>query len=246
MLRLCYVVVISLPFVMYYICKARYIERHDESFSEERRYRMARRCIAIMMRNGRIRTESTGQEYLPEEGGYVMYSNHQGKYDTLGIMISHPKPCTIVMDADRSTLPITNSFIDLVQGQRLDKTDMKSQLKTILEIAEEVKNGRRYIIFPEGGYDHNMNNLQDFLPGSFKCATKSKAPIVPVAIIDSYKPFGVNSLRKVKTQVHFLEPIFFEEYARLNTREIAELVRSRIEEKMDMQLSLKGKGAGKV
>ena len=244
MLRLCYVVVISLPFVMYYVCKVRYIERHEENYSEERRYKMARRCIAIMMRNGRIRTESTGQEYLPEEGGYVMYSNHQGKYDTLGIMISHPRPCTIVMDADRSTLPITNSFIDLVQGQRLDKTDMKSQLKTILEIAEEVKSGRRYIIFPEGGYEHNRNNLQEFMPGSFKCATKSKAPIVPVAIIDSYKPFGVNSLRRVKTQVHFLTPIFFEEYAQLTTREIAELVRSRIAEKIEMQLALKNSRLG--
>ncbi len=68
MLRLCYVVVVSLPFVMYYICKARYIERHDENFSEERRYKMARRCISIMMRNGRIRTESTGQEHLPPGG----------------------------------------------------------------------------------------------------------------------------------------------------------------------------------
>ncbi|MCI9143975.1 MAG: 1-acyl-sn-glycerol-3-phosphate acyltransferase, partial [Lachnospiraceae bacterium] len=32
-----------------------------------------------MMHNGRIKTESTGQERLPKEGGYVMYSNHQGK-----------------------------------------------------------------------------------------------------------------------------------------------------------------------
>lgn len=236
MLRLCYVVVVSLPFVMYYLCKAKYIEKHDDNFSEERRYKMALKCISIMMRNGRIRTESFGQEHLPEEGGYVMYSNHQGKYDTLGIMISHPKPCTIVMAADRSTIPIANSFIDLVKGQRLNKTDMKSQMKTILKIADEVRDGRRYIIFPEGGYDHNRNDLQDFLPGSFKCATKSKAPIVPVAIIDSYKPFGINSLRKVKTQVHFLPPIFFEEYGQLTTVEIAGLVKSRIEEVINKQL----------
>ena len=146
MLRLCYVVVVSLPFVIYYICKAHYIGRHGEKFSEERRYRMARRCISIMMRNGRIKTESRGQELLPEEGGYVMYSNHQGKYDTVGIMGAHPKPCTIVIDAYRSKLPITDSFIDLVQGSRLDKTDMRKQLKTILQIADEVKNGRRYKI----------------------------------------------------------------------------------------------------
>lgn len=228
MLRLCYVVTVSLPFVIYYICKAHYIERHGGNFSEERRYKMARKCISIMMRNGRIETESSGQELLPEEGGYVMYPNHQGKYDTLGIMFAHPKPCTIVMDAYRSKLPIVDSFIDLVQGSRLDKHDMKSQMKTILKISEEVKAGRRYIVFPEGGYDHNKNTMQEFRAGSFKCATRVKAPIVPVAIIDSYKPFGVNSLRRVKTQVHFLEPILYEEYGGMSTQEIADLVKSRI------------------
>lgn len=237
MIRICYVVVVSLPFVVYYICKAHYIERHGERFSEEERYRMARKCIGIMMRNGRIETESHGQELLPKEGGYVMYSNHQGKFDTLGIMISHQKPCTIVIDAYRSKLPITDSFIDLVQGTRLDKTDMKAQVRTILKIADEVKNGRRYIVFPEGGYDHNRNELQDFKAGSFKCATKAKAPIVPVAIIDSYKPFGVNSLRKVKTQVHFLAPILYDEYGQMTTAEIAEMVKGRISAVIDTQLN---------
>lgn len=235
-LRLCYVVVVSLPFVMYYMVKAKVIERCGKHFPEERRYRMAQRCIHIMMRNGKIETESTGQELLPREGGYVMYSNHQGKYDTLGIMASHPKPCTIVMDAGRSRLPIADSFVDLVKGQRLDKTDMKKQMKTILRISEEVKAGRRYIVFPEGGYAHNRNELQEFLPGSFKCATRARAPIVPVAIIDSYKPFGMNSLRRVKTQVHFLAPIFYEEYRGMTTPQIAELVKGKIAAEIDARV----------
>lgn len=241
MIRIVYVVAVSLPFVVYYICKAHYIERHGEKFSEEKRYRMVRKCISIMMRNGRIVTESRGQELLPAEGGYVMYSNHQGKYDTIGIMSAHPKPCTIVIDAYRSKLPITDSFIDLVQGSRLDKRDMKKQMKTIMDIAGEVKAGRRYIIFPEGGYDHNKNDLQDFMPGAFKCAVWAKAPIVPVAIIDSYKPFGVNSLRKVRTYVHFLEPIFFEEYRGMRTAEIAEMVKSRIAADIEDQIRRKPK-----
>jgi len=241
MLRLCYVVVVSLPFVIYYVCKAHYIERHSEDYPEEKRYKMAQRCITIMMRNGRIETESYGQELLPQEGGYVMYPNHQGKYDTLGIMIAHPKPCTIVMDAYRSKLPLVDSFIDLVQGSRLDKHDMKNQMKTVLKIADEVKAGRRYIVFPEGGYDHNKNDMQEFRAGSFKCATKARVPIVPVALIDSYKPFGVNSLRRVRTQVHFLEPISYEEYAGMTTQEIADLVKSRIAVVIERQLREKNK-----
>ena len=116
---------------------------------------------------------------------------------------------------------------------------MKKQLKAILEIAEEVKRGRRYIIFPEGGYDNNRNELQEFMAGSFKCAVKAKAPVVPVAIIDSYKPFGINSLRRVKTQVHFLEPIYYEEYEGMRTIEIANLVKSRIQAAIDAQTKAK-------
>ena len=36
-----------------------------------------------------------GMENLPKEGGYVMFPNHQGKYDALGIVYTHKKPCTI-------------------------------------------------------------------------------------------------------------------------------------------------------
>lgn len=243
MVRLGYVILISLPFVLYYLCKAHYIVRHEEKYTEEKRYRIAQRCISIMMRNGRIETESFGQEHLPEEGGYVMYSNHQGKYDTLGIMHSHPKPCTIVMDAYRSKLPIADTFIDLVKGSRLDKTDMRKQMQTMMKISGEVKDGRRYIVFPEGGYDNNRNELQDFMAGAFKCAVKAKAPIVPVAIIDSYKPFGINSLRKVKTQVHFLEPLYFDDYGEMTTPEIARVVKERIAETIDMQLNLRTREA---
>ena len=51
---------------------------------------------------------------------------------------------------------------------------------------------------------------------------------MPVALIDSYKPFELNSLKPVTTQVHFLEPIYYEEYKELTTKEIAELTKSKI------------------
>ena len=72
---------------------------------------------------------------------------------------------------------------------------------------------------------------------------RSRAPIVPVAIIDSYKPFGVNSLRRVRTQVHFLEPILYEEYYEMTTQEISDLVKSRIACTIEKQLREKNKKA---
>ena len=220
MLRLIYVSIVSLPFILYYLWKASYVERHGGSYDEARRYKIARRMVSIMKRNGLIRTKVYGLENLPEEGGYVMYPNHQGKYDSLGIVWAHKKPCTIVIDEKRSHLFLTDQFITLLKGARLDKTNMKSQLQTIL--------GRRYILFPEGGYYHNRNDVQAFLPGAFKCAMKAKSPIVPVALIDSYKPFELNTIRPVTTQVHFLKPLYYEDYKDMNSTQIAELVRTRI------------------
>ncbi|MBO5336843.1 MAG: 1-acyl-sn-glycerol-3-phosphate acyltransferase [Lachnospiraceae bacterium] len=228
MLRLFYICLVSLPFILYYLWKVGYVERHGWRYSEAKRYRIARRMITIMKHNGLIHTNVYGEDTLPEEGGYVMYANHQGKYDSLGIIGAHKKPCTVLMDEKRSHLFLADQFVTLLKGTRLDKSSMKAQLNTILNVISEVKDGRRYIIFPEGGYEHNQNNVQEFMPGAFKCAMKAKSPIVPVALIDSYKPFGMNSLKPVTTQVHFLKPLYYEDYKDLSTREVSDLVRKQI------------------
>ena len=237
MLRLVYVCLISAPIIIYYIWKVGYIERHSTHYSEARRYRIAQHIVSIMKHNAFIHTKVYGQDNLPAEGGYVMYANHQCKYDCLGIIGAHKKPCTMVMDEKRSRLPIANEFVTLLQGSRLDKTSMKTQLDTIIKVIGEVKSGRRYIIFPEGGYDKNHNHVMEFMPGSFKCAMKAKSPIVPVALIDSYKPFEYNSLRPVTTQVHFLEPLYYEDYKELSTREVSELVRTHIVETINQRVA---------
>lgn len=229
MLRMVYVIGISLPFVIYYLIKVTYYVRNDEKYTEEEKYRLARRLVDRMKKNGRIHTISYGKEKLPHENGYIMFSNHQGKYDALGIIGAHERPCSVLIDDKASHALITAQFVDLLRGIRMDKSDMRKQVEAIRKVANEVKSGRNFIVFPEGGYDNNRNTLQEFLAGAFKCAQLSKSPIVPVAIYDSYKVFGVNSIRKVRTQVSFLDPISYEEYKGMNTRAISQMVRGRIE-----------------
>lgn len=230
MSRLVFVIIVSFPVILYFLWMVEHMERNPLQYSEKERYAFARRLISIMKRNGNIHTKVYGTENLPAQGGYIMYANHQGKYDALGIISGHEAPCTILMDAKRSKMILADQFITLLKGNRLDKSNMKNQMNSIISVIKEVKAGRRYIIFPEGGYQNNKNKVQEFLPGSFKCSLKSQSPIVPVALIDSYKPFGVNSLKKVNTQVHFLEPIYYETYKDMNTREISCQVRYRIME----------------
>lgn len=229
MTRMIYVILVSLPFVIYYMLRCNYVIAHLEQYTEQECYSLVQRMIQIMKKNGKIETLIFGAENLPEEGGYVMYPNHQGKYDALGIIHAHEKPCTFLIDEKRSNLPFVSQIVRLLKASKLDKTNIRNTFRTIGEIANQVKAGRRFIVFPEGGYDDNSNDVEAFKAGAFKCSVKSRTPIVPVALIDSYKVFGVNSLKKVKTQVHFLKPIYYEEYASMTTSEIAAMVKNKIE-----------------
>lgn len=150
MLRFWYVIIISLPYIIYYLAKGSYIEKNTERYSEADRYRVALHVIHVMKRNGRIRTSVTGVENLPAEGGYVLYANHQGKYDALGIMDAH-KPCTVMMDAKRSKMIIVDQFITLIDGCRIDKTDIKSQVEAVRKVTKEVKKADGTLYFQRAG-----------------------------------------------------------------------------------------------
>ena len=143
------------------------------------------------------------------------------------------------MDKNKSYAIFVREAIDLLNGKRLDKKDVRQALTVINDVSNEVANGKRYILFPEGGYEfNNKNKVCDFKAGSFKIALKTKAPIVPVALIDSYRVFNSFWMGPVKTQVHYLEPIYYEEYGNMKTHEIAAMVQDRITKKINEVLNI--------
>lgn len=233
MLRLYFVIFINMFRLPHIIAKMGRMGRNLEKYSEEVRYAYGQYVVKLMRQTGCIRTRAYGTEKLPKEGGYMLCPNHQGKYDAYGIIGVHERPCTFVMDKDKSYIIFIKQALEMLQGKRLDKVDLRQAMTVINEVAEAVKNGARYILFPEGYYKDNKNNLQEFKAGCFKIALKSKAPVVPVALVDSYKVFDSNHIGPVETQVHFLDPIYYEEYKGMKTPEIAELVKERIQTKID-------------
>ena len=233
MLRFYFILFPAIFLNFYYVPWMWYLAKHPDKYSEETRYNVGCRLIRMVKRRGRITTISTGKEFLPKEGGYIMYSNHQGKYDMLGIVSTHDKPCSIVIDKKTTKEIMPRLYTRLVRGQKLDKKDPRQQVKAIHQVIKEIIEGRRYLLFPEGGYTDNKNNLLEFHTGSFKIPLKAKCPIIPIAIYDSYKPFTINSIKRVTTQVHYLEPIYYEQYAGMSTREICDLVYNRINDKLN-------------
>lgn len=233
MWRFFYTIVRNIHVLPVIIRKMKHMAK-PEVYQEEEAYQYVKGVVKRMQRTGHIRTKGFGMEHLPKKGGYMLYPNHQGKYDAYGIVSQHELPCSVVMDQAKSHGPFIGEIIDLLRGKRMDIHDTRQAMTIIMEMTKEVIEGRRFILFPEGGYTAKQKNtMGDFKPGCFKISLKSKTPIVPVAIWDSYKVFNSMRLRPVTTQVHFLKPIPYEEFKEMKTQEIAELVKSRIQEKLD-------------
>lgn len=229
MLRFIYVIIMRIFSIMYFVPKMRKYAKHSETYSEEDCLELAKIMIRKVAKTSRIKTSVYGLENLPATGGYVLFSNHQSKFDALGIIETLPKPCRVLMDLKRSKMFLANEFVSLVRGKRLDKSNIRQQVGCFREITEEVKAGCIYLIFPEGGYAKKQTNLMHtFHAGCFRCAVKANAPIVPVALVDSYKTYGKNSLRRVEVQIHFLPPMMPETYHSMTTADIAHMLETQI------------------
>ena len=220
------ILLLLVPYAWIRLC---YVAAHAGKYTKEERYRLLQYIDRHANRGGRILIDVHGAENIPEKDGFIFFPNHQGLYDVLAIVEACPRPFSVVMKKEVANIPFLKQVFACMGAQALDRDDVRQGLKVIAQVAEEVKSGNNYLIFAEGTRSKMQNRLLDFKGGSFKSAVKAKCPIVPIALIDSYKAFDTNSIKKLTVQVHFLKPIPYEEYQGMKTVEIAEMVKTRIE-----------------
>ncbi len=216
------------PIWFYYVCKY----GNSDRYTEEQRYHLLHGMMRRINRAGRVTIDAYGMDKLPKEEGYIMFPNHQGLFDTLALFESHEKPFSAVVKKEMEHVFLVKQIIKLIKAQLMDRDDVRQSLQVIKQVAEEVKAGRRYVIFAEGTRSRNGNELLEFKAGTFKSAMMAKCPIVPVALIDAFKAFDTNSIKKITVKIHYMEPILYEEYKDMKSTEIAAVVKRRIEEKI--------------
>lgn len=217
--------ILRVPYMWYKLC---YYANHTDKYTEEERYELLRYIDERAIKGGRVEIEIYGQENIPKENGFMFFPNHQGLFDVLAIIHACPTPFSVVMKKEIQNIPFLKQVFACMKAFTMDREDVRQSMQVIMNVTKEVMNGRNYCIFAEGTRSKLGNKLLDFKGGSFKAATKAKCPIVPVALIDSFKPFDTNSIQPVTVQVHFLKPLVYEEYKDMKTNEIAEIVRKRI------------------
>lgn len=206
--------------------------KHSEEYPEEEKYRHIQYILEHAIKGGNIELQVSGQENIPRENGFMLYSNHQGMFDILAIAATCDAPIGVVLKKELYNIPFLHQIAICTKSFAMDREDVRQSLTVIQNVTQEVKSGRNYLIFPEGTRSKLGNTMVDFHSGSFRCATKSHCPIIPIALIDCFKVLDQKGSKPVTVQIHYLKPILCEEYKDMNTTGLAALVRGRIEEKI--------------
>lgn len=217
--------IFQLPFWTYKISKYCNVDKYPE----ETRYNFLHQLTTRVNKRGRVTISCYGLENLPKDNGYIIYGNHQGLFDALILLQTHIRPFTTVSKIEVKNVFFIKQVFTVLQSKFIDRDDVRQSMKIMMEVTKEVKEGRNYLIFPEGTRSKNGNHLGEFKGGSFKSAMNAKCPIVPIAIIDSFKAFDTHSIKKLNVQIHYLKPLYYEDYKDMKSGEIAALVASQIE-----------------
>lgn len=233
MKRITMMLIRNIIYLPYMIVKLFYHAAHVEKYTDEEHDKMLKFIVKRANIGGNVKLETYGVENIPNENGFMLFPNHQGMYDMLALVGTCPQPLSAVAKIEVSKVIFLKQVLQCVKGLYIDRNDVRQSMKIILQVTDQVKLGRNYVIFAEGTRSKNGNNTIDFKGGSFKAATKAKCPIVPVALVNSFEPFDSKSISQVTVQVHYLRPLMYEDYQGLKTTEIADIVRKEVQKVLD-------------
>ena len=239
MFRFFHTIMCRFPLPLIYIHKMKKMIKDESPFEDKYKY-----CVKVMKRInklGNIYVQKFGEENLTHDGTLYI-SNHQGRYDGIGIFTTmEDYPMSLLAIKSRINFPMYREMFAMLNGIVVDPDKMRNQIKLMKEMGDRLAKGESFLVFIEGKYGDNGNSLQEFKTGVLHPAYQSHCPITPIVLYDSYKVFSVSSLKKIYPEVHYLKQITYEEYKDLSKKELADLIKMRMQEKIDELDTMKGR-----
>lgn len=173
-----------------------------------------------------------GEENIPENQAVLYVGNHRSQFDIVLNYMRCPGLTGFVAKKELEKIPLLANWMRYLYCLFLDRDNIKEGLKTILTAIDHVKNGISIMIFPEGTRNKNESEL-DLLPfheGSFKIATKSGCPIVPVAISNSSALFEEHfpRIKPASVVIEYGTPIYPKELSREEQKFLGKQVQEQI------------------
>ena len=177
-----------------------------------------------------------GQDKIPTDSGVLYVGNHRSFFD---VVLTFPYTKGVAGYIAKNSLkkvPFLYTWMLFINCILFDRSDIKDGMRMIKAGTAILSRGDSVFVFPEGTRSKNPSELPllEFHEGSFRMATKSKCPIVPVAItgtadiLENHFPW----IRKSNVTIEFCDPIYPEQVPKEMRKKFGLMAMQVIEEKL--------------
>ena len=157
------------------------------------------------------RTKVIGLANVPRKQGVILASNHSSYYDPVILCASTWTPLHYLAKSELFKSRFGRIFFTAAGQIKVERG--KGDREALVNAVEALKKGKWVVFFPEGT-TFEGKNLGKGHTGVARVAIKAKAPVVPVAIFNTWNIFppGKKIPKLLKAKVVYGKPLFFKEY----------------------------------
>lgn len=175
--------IISTPFIL----RVKYlIKKNRIKESEALIYKCTNIWAKSLLKVAGVKVNVHGVENIPKDKTVLFVGNHQGNFDIPIYITQIPKVIGFISKIEVEKIPIVRTWMNFLHCVFMDRSNLRKSGEAIIKGIKNLKAGNSIVIFPEGTRSKG-GPMKEFKAGSFKLATKSKCPIVPVTMDGSFK-----------------------------------------------------------
>ncbi len=195
------------------------------------RWRLARflRATAAKLVLALYRTEFSGIENVPAEGGFVLAGNHVSYLDPVLLWCGVPRETHFIAKQELFETPVVGWGLRRVWAFPI--TRGSADREAITRATTLLKNGEPVGIFPEGTRQSaDSDEVGEGHAGVSFIAMRAAAPVVPVGISGTEKalPRGAKLPRFPKVRVHYGPAVHPDDFAEGGRKERTEAMTREI------------------
>jgi len=175
-----------------------------------------------------------GRGKIKVSTSYVLISNHQSMTDIL-VLYRLFKHFKWVSKIELFKLPFVGWNMSLNNYVKVDRGKHSGHIRMMNESEEHLRRGSSVMIFPEGTRSKN-GELNAYKEGAFRLALTSKVSIVPIVIdgtLNSFPRKGIILNQRCRIVVNILDPITYETFAELSSRELAKMAHDIMQRELE-------------
>ncbi|MBB6624927.1 1-acyl-sn-glycerol-3-phosphate acyltransferase [Clostridium gasigenes] len=214
---------LSIPLTIPALIKVKKLEkqgRTDEKVAFVHKFtsNWTRKLLKIL----NVKVNVHGKENLPKDKNVLFIGNHQGNFDIPIYISCIDVPKGFVAKIELTKMAGVKNWMEYMNCIFMDRSSIRKAGEAIITGINSLKSGNSLVVFPEGTRSKG-DKMGEFKAGSFKLATKSKVPIVPVTMNGSYKIMEGNSNKHLTSATVdiYIHPMM--ETANLSKEEQAQL-----------------------